>query len=90
MKSCCQKEWKRKDPLHRYQAIRQDETPCYFEIHKGKKILAGDAGSVRDSQVPENNKVVNSKDANTLTCLGDPAEGTWIPFDPGRGSAGAA
>ena len=84
------KQWEKEDSPHKHQVIRQDEVPCYFQIHKGKKILAGDAGSVRNLQVPENNRVINAKDAIPLTCSGDPAERTCIQLDPGRGSTGAA
>ena len=84
------KRVEREDSPHRYQVIRQDEAPCYFQICKGKKILAGNAGSARNLQVPEDNRVINPENAIPLTCLIDPAEGTCIPFDPGRGSTGTA
>ena len=45
---------------------------------------------MRNLLVPENNRVVNPKNAIPLTCLGDPAEGTCIQFDPGRCSADTA
>ena len=84
------KEWEREDTSHRHQAIGQDEAPYYFQIREGEKILAGYAGSARNLQVPEDNRVTNSKNAIPPTGLGDPAEGTCISFDSGRGSIGIA
>ena len=56
-----QEEWEREDSLYRYQAIRQDEAPCYFQIYKGNKIPAGDAGSAGNLQVPEDYRLIIPK-----------------------------
>ena len=54
------RRWEGEDTSHRYQAIGQDEAPCYFQIHEGEKILARYAGSARNLQVPEDNRVTNT------------------------------